>query len=264
MSQSSVQAIVLLMLFAAIPSRSYSDEPESRSPDAKVFAGDIEPLEEAKFRWLWEKIARREQVAADVLHRALRAGQFALRADAARMLGEWGDADSVPHLIQALTDESSYVGGFARDPGMSTVRYWANDSLVKLTGRDFGFVWDDPLDKRNAAVLRWTTWYLTLDRAAAGAGTKDGADQQRADRVDWVAKCLKDFQTIKKGMTRQEVQERFPIDGGVSAIAIGRHRHPECPFFKVDVEFALSAETTSPDDKVIKISRPYIETPYLD
>jgi hypothetical protein len=45
------------------------------------------------------------------------------------------------------------------EAGMVTTRYWANDSRKKLTGRDFGFIWNDPKQKRDKAVKRWCKWY---------------------------------------------------------------------------------------------------------
>ncbi len=82
------------------------------------------------------------------------------RARAAQYLGTHGNKESIPYLIAALSDESTHVGGDYPDAGMATTRYWANDSLKKLTGKDFGFVWNDPIEKRNAAIRRWKLWYL--------------------------------------------------------------------------------------------------------
>ena len=50
-----------------------------------------------------------------------------------------------------------------------------------------------------------------------------------------------------------------------------RYYIAECPYFKIDVEFAVSRNperenriSPSPDDKVVKVSKPYIEDPYSD
>ena len=84
-------------------------------------------------------------------------------------------------------------------------------------------------------------------------------------------KCLKDFQSIKPGMTRAEIQKVFPMDGGLQAFSPVRFTHPDCPYFKIDISFIFQRDTNdqnraifSPDDKAIGISKPYIQTPFCD
>lgn len=125
----------------------------------------VQPLPDEQVGELFGKIQRKDPIPLPLLYRALIGPQTALRADAASALGARGDATSVPHLIHALTDESTHVGGRHLERGMETTRYWANKSLIQLTGQDFKFKWDDPLDQRNAAALRWMTWYQTVQAA---------------------------------------------------------------------------------------------------
>ena len=33
------------------------------------------------------------------------------------------------------------------------------DDFLIVAG-DFGFIWDDPIDKRNEAITKWREWYL--------------------------------------------------------------------------------------------------------
>jgi hypothetical protein len=87
----------------------------------------------------------------------------------------------------------------------------------------------------------------------------------------WVSKCLTDFQSIKPGMTRGEIQKKFPMDGGVQDFSLIRFAHPECDYFKIDVEFDSKRNANDQNraindsnDKVTKVSKPYIETPYMD
>ncbi|MGA2172486.1 MAG: hypothetical protein ABSG82_05670 [Sedimentisphaerales bacterium] len=87
----------------------------------------------------------------------------------------------------------------------------------------------------------------------------------------WVEKCLTDFQSIKPGMTRGAIQKKFPMDGGISSISLTRFTHPECDYFKIDVEFDLKRDVKdpnqplgSPEDKVTSTSKPYIERPVGD
>jgi len=52
-----------------------------------------------------------------------------------------------------------HVGANYPEAGMATTRYWANESLKKLTEQDFGFIWNDPKEKRNQAIQQWINWY---------------------------------------------------------------------------------------------------------
>lgn len=119
-------------------------------------------LSEEEVGRVLELIGHGGKVERDVLHRALISGQTYLRASAARLLGEVGDASSVAHLIDALGDQSSHVGANYREPGMATTRYWANESLKKLTHQDFGFVWNAPEPDRQAAIRRWRDWHALV------------------------------------------------------------------------------------------------------
>ena len=91
------------------------------------------------------------------------------------------------------------------------------------------------------------------------------------EHMVWVEKCLRDFESIKPGMTRGEIQKKFPMDGGVQGVSPGRFAHPECGYFKVAVEFDFKRNEKdqgraifSPEDKATKISKPYIERPVMD
>ena len=99
----------------------------------------------------------------------------------------------------------------------------------------------------------------------------NGDRNLRRDRMAWVAKCLKDFHAIKLGMTRQDIETQFQMDGGLQSVSPVRFTHPECRYFKVDVEFSfkrnpqdMGRAIISPDDKATKVSKPYIELPFSD
>lgn len=122
-------------------------------------APQTKPLSEEEISRVLESVSQGKQVDRDTLYRALISDQTYLRACAARLLGEVGDATSVPHLIDALSDQSVHVGADYPDAGMATTRYWANESLKKLTKQDFGFVWNAPGVERQAAIKRWQVWF---------------------------------------------------------------------------------------------------------
>ncbi len=118
------------------------------------------PLPDAEVGGLFAKIDKGEKIALPKLYQALNGPQTTLRAYAARELGKYGDQSSVPYLIDALSDESIHEGAHYTQPGMETTRYLANESLKKLTSKDFGFVWNDPVEKRNDAIAKWRDWLL--------------------------------------------------------------------------------------------------------
>lgn len=127
--------------------------------DFTPLAPTIEPLPEADVGPLFERIHNSESIELATLYRALQGPQSTLRAYAAIELGKYGNETSIPYLIDALADESVHDGADYDMAGKATTRYWANESLKTLSRQDFGFVWDDSIDKRNDAIKRWRDWY---------------------------------------------------------------------------------------------------------
>lgn len=91
------------------------------------------------------------------------------------------------------------------------------------------------------------------------------------DRAEWVEKCLKDFESIKVGMTRGEIEAKWPWDTGLQGVSPVRFTHPDFGYFKVDVEFDFKRNPAdqnravwNKDDKATSISKPYIERSFGD
>ena len=89
--------------------------------------------------------------------------------------------------------------------------------------------------------------------------------------VEVTGPCLKNFEAITNGMTRAEVEQRLKMDGGKQGISPVRFIDPGCPGFKIKVEFDtkqnpndLNRAVRANDDKVIHVSRPYLEPPFMD
>ena len=74
-------------------------------------------------------------------------------------------------------------------------------------------------------------------KQAAGAEAEIAEKNTAREHVDWVSRCLVDFDAIKPKMTREQVERTFPMDGGMHSVSPVRFTHPSCPYFKVDVEF---------------------------
>ena len=72
--------------------------------------------------------------------------------------------------------------------------------------------------------------------------------------VEWVGSVLKEIQTIKVGMTKNDLLKVFMPDGGLQSGTTFIYRG--CPYIKVNVEFER--------DVITRISRPYLANPVLD
>ena len=86
-----------------------------------------------------------------------------------------------------------------------------------------------------------------------------------------VEQCLRDFESITNGMTRAGVETRLRHDGGLQGASPVRFVHPECPYFKIDVEFDFKRDASdgnraveNKNDRVVRVSKPYLERPFSD
>ena len=81
---------------------------------------------------------------------------------------------------------------------------------------------------------------------------RSGADEH----TEWIAKSLKEIETVKVGMTRGDLLKVFTEEGGISTRTWRRYVYRECRDIKVDVEFEPIGATENPaqsaGDKVKK------------
>jgi hypothetical protein len=89
------------------------------------------------------------------------------------------------------------------------------------------------------------------------------------DHTQWVSSVLAWTADIKPGMTRRDLVRVFTVQGGLSRRTERTYVLKQCPYIKVDVEFtAVSKEedplTEMPDDKIVRISKPYLEYSHMD
>ena len=93
---------------------------------------------------------------------------------------------------------------------------------------------------------------------------RSGADEH----TEWIAKSLKEIETVKVGMTRGDLLKVFTEEGGISTRTWRRYVYRECRYIKVDVEFEPIGATENPaqsaGDKVKKISKPFLEWSIMD
>ena len=95
------------------------------------------------------------------------------------------------------------------------------------------------------------------------------ADPATAEHTAWVVHSLQDMKSVEVGMTRADVEKIFKQIGGISTPQERTYAYRGCPYFLVDVRYAKTSQLTKddigrPDDKVVMISRPYLDWPAGD
>ena len=111
---------------------------------------------------------------------------------------------------------------------------------------------------------------LGLVAIASAAAVLPASDSRAtADHTEWVAKSLKEIESVKVGMTRADLLRVLREEGGISTRTWRRYAYRECPYFKVEAEFEPVGEpgdklSQNPKDKIIKISRPFLEWSIAD
>ncbi len=91
-----------------------------------------------------------------------------------------------------------------------------------------------------------------------GAGTQHDQPQDSSCAV--IQQALSDYQRIKVGITRGEVEKYFAQDGGAQFPSSTRYVYPKCHYLHLDLEFGakgLADRLFSPDDTVTKASKLY-------
>ena len=127
-------------------------------------------------------------------------------------------------------------------------------------------------------VLRFFAILLFVTLCASGLAKSRAFSLQDTcseNRDEWVRDTLAKMQSIRPGMTREELMKVFRTEGGLST---GLHRtyvSRECRYFKVDVEFrAVGRPDRDSDgrvtlqedarDVIVQISRPYLQFSVAD
>jgi hypothetical protein len=117
---------------------------------------------------------------------------------------------------------------------------------------------------------------ITISSSTSVPLTKASSQDSCAQaHEDWVTNALEKMESIKPGMTREDLLRVFTTEGGLST---GLHRtfvSRDCPYFKVDVEFKAvgrpnrdnEGRVTRDEDRrdiIVKLSRPYLQFSVVD
>jgi hypothetical protein len=81
----------------------------------------------------------------------------------------------------------------------------------------------------------------------------------------WIGSSLAQIEKLQVGMTRADVERFFVTDGGLSPLDRQTYVFRDCPYIKIDVEFALmeSGKIRS-GDRITVVSKPYLAQPRGD
>jgi hypothetical protein len=124
--------------------------------------------------------------------------------------------------------------------------------------------------------LAWTILAVLVMTAAGVPAQETVIDARGRGPIDrehtkWIDHVMRSISTIKPGMTRKDIFTVFTEEGGLSTRTQRRYVYKHCPYIKVDVEFSHTdidagpdATTENPDDKIVKVSRPYLEYSIMD
>jgi len=92
------------------------------------------------------------------------------------------------------------------------------------------------------------------------------------EHTQWIDQVMRSIATIKPGMTRKDLVRVFKQEGGLSTRTRKKYVYKHCPYIKVDVEFSPASDmdanqdaaTEKPEDRIVRISRPYFEYSITD
>ena len=92
------------------------------------------------------------------------------------------------------------------------------------------------------------------------------------EHTQWIDQVMRSIATIKPGMTRKDLVRVFKQEGGLSTRTRKKYVYKHCPYIKVDVEFSPASDmdanqdaaTEKPEDRIVRISRPYLEYSITD
>jgi hypothetical protein len=108
---------------------------------------------------------------------------------------------------------------------------------------------------------------LALLSSAKQSGGQQSNPQDQAENL--IKEAISIAGNLKEGSIRSEVERDFVLDGGIQSRGASRYMFKKCRFIKIDVTFSKDENSGtwidgSPNDKVISVSKPYLEYPVMD
>jgi hypothetical protein len=118
--------------------------------------------------------------------------------------------------------------------------------------------------------LIWATvlFTITMIGVLAQEAEIDAQHEQQIDRehIQWIDRVMRSISAIEPGTRRKDLVPVLNIEGGLSSRSQRTYVYNHCPYIKVDVQFSPVGEKMdeSPNDKIVKVSRPYLEYTHYD
>ena len=102
---------------------------------------------------------------------------------------------------------------------------------------------------------------VLLGLAVFSGPTVRASEQSKS--CELVRQALQASQKLKAGMARADVEKEFQEDGGMTFSSEAEHHDrytfKSCGMIKIDVDLALADNSKpGPNDRIIKVSRPYL------
>jgi hypothetical protein len=81
------------------------------------------------------------------------------------------------------------------------------------------------------------------------------------EHTQWIDHVMRSIATLKPGMTRRDLLRVLTTEGGIFTRKKQRYVYRHCPYLKVEVDFSPldAAQEPNPDDRVVKITQPFLE-----
>lgn len=129
-----------------------------------------------------------------------------------------------------------------------------------LSKKDGPFQLVAPGEKRGARWVRLVS-SLRVEPVPESSAYDEGLGR-------WIGANLPAMESIKAGMTRKEILAVFKEEGGLSTRQHRKYAYRRCGLIKVEVEFAPvgnpGSGDESPNDRIVKISKPFLELARAD
>ena len=109
-------------------------------------------------------------------------------------------------------------------------------------------------------------WALILVTTSIASAQQSVVDQKQ---MEWIDGVLRRVATIKPEMLRKDLSRVFTTEGGISTRTQRTYVYRQCPYIKVTVDFEPTTNPSTdfdqrPNDRIIRISQPFIQYSIMD
>lgn len=89
------------------------------------------------------------------------------------------------------------------------------------------------------------------------------------ERIYWIAKVLRQIESIEPGMRRKDLRGIFMTEGGLSNRFQRTYVHVDCPYIKVSIRFKAASDEANAlkedaDDTIESVSQPFLQWSMVD